>query len=955
MFNQMQLLREWDLESSVKEIRKNRFKYVYDLGIIDFIFLSKDMNEFFEMHDEIWCENETEFFLAIFDDKEIHICDSKTKPNQEHPIENASIDLFTYGENTSKARKYLQLFKKENIDAGECIKEIQKALKRRQRIRTTVDEDLMKNLELRKDKILKLLGNRKNREEIAQKMIDRCLFIRFLEDRAGRNDLKNILSSENLDDLLNLFDYYSETLNGDIFEKGDIPRDISNKVMRELKCVFGVIYTRPDSQTTLVPYSFKSIPIILISNIYEKFLSKQEKRSEGIIFTPENVVDYIIDKILKNNQIVSKIKEGKIRILDPACGSGVFLVKFLEKIVEKMEWKEGESLLRKKASIVENCLYGIDKNDNALRIAALSLYLKIIEDERPEVINREFFSEDKEHFMFPGLKKNMNLINGDSLFDNLFNGQKFDIIVGNPPWGLKFTDREKRIIRNKWASVSDYQSSECFLFRIEEWMEKGTMCGLIVNLSNFANVRAKKFREDLMGRYSLKSFTNLSRIKSITFGERSEPACILFFTKADDSLATGTVDFYTPNLSYFSKLTYIISEDDKSEISVLKLEEDDNLWHIYALGYDRYTSLIEFLDSCRCNYLEDFKKEFREGIGEKKDPEMSKEEFNEKYKASSKITEDHYPVIDSLREISPYFGKEKKEYLLHGPHLKRPKNIDLFKGKKLIITRGLPTKAFIDSDTTLFDTNFWIFKLKTDYPEEYLLFFESLLNSELAHFYLGVKYPLREKGSYPKINKQKIEQFPIPDLKNKNDIVDEIIKSVLSLKSLGSCENPNYRKLQDDINKMIFELYDLDYYDIKEIEHYRVEKRKRNTILNEKDIQKYCKEFIDTFKPFIKEEFFLNPEWGTSEFFGTIVKFAISENEVSLCYNGELERFVHIIESKELRYKKKDVFKEKKIKFYDNDELYIYKSNKLKDWTEFMAIEDANGELSIFFQKLGGV
>lgn len=948
----MQPLREWGLEGYIIEVKENKFRYAYDLGVIDFIFLSKDTSRFFEMHDEIWCENETEFFLAIFEDREIHICDSKTKPNHEHPIENASIDSFWYGENTLKARKYLQLFKKENIDTGECIKEIQRSLKKRKRMR--VDEDLVENLKSQKNRIINLLGNRKNKEEIAQKMIDRCLFIRSLEDRAGRNDLKNILNRANLDDLLDLFDFYSRNLNGDVFEEGDIPRDIDSAVIKELEHVFGVMYIRSDLQKTLTPYCFKSIPIILISNIYEKFLSKKEKNNEGIVFTPENVVDYMIDKILKDGQTAHKIKEGKIRVLDPACGSGVFLVKFLEKIFEGIEKEVGESLLRKKAYIVENCLYGVDKNDNALRIAALSLYLKIIEDENPEVINREFFNKNEEHFMFPGLKKNKNLVNGDSLFDDLFGGEKFDIIVGNPPWGLGFKDEEKKIVGKKWKNASDYQSSQYFLFKIEEWMKKGTICAMIVNLSNFTNLRAEKFRKDLITRYSMKFFTNLSRIKNITFGEESEPACILFFTSSNNDMVSNTVNFSTPGSSYFSDLTYIISDDNKSEVPISKLKENDNLWHIYALGYDKYIGLVEFLDGGKCNYLGDFKKEFKEGIGEKKDPRMDKKEFNAKYRAFSRINENYYPIIDSLTGVSPYFGKEKKEYLLYGPHLKRPKYLGLFEGKKLIITRSWPTKAFIDFDTTLFDTNFWIFKLKDDYPEKYLLFFESLINSELAHFYLGVKHHLREKGKYPKTNKQRIAQFPIPDLKNKKDIVDEIIKTVQLLESLGSCKNSSYRKLQDDINGMIFDLYGLDYYDIKEIEHYKIERGRENTAVKDKDIQNYCREFADTFKPFIKEELFLNPKWGTSEFFGTIVKFGISEYRTPICYDKELERFVHIIENQEIEYGRKDVFKERKIKFYDDDELYIYKSNKLKDWTEFMAIRDANEELGIFFQKIGG-
>jgi hypothetical protein len=211
------LLEKLDLKDHVDEIRKDRFRYTYDLGTIDFVSLRRDECEFFKIHDEIWCENRTEFFFAILENEEIHICDSKTKPDQKSPIKNASIDSFRYGENSDTERKYLQLFTKENIDTGECYKEIQKFLKKRERI--TVDKDLIRNLELRRRRIVGLLSNKVEKEKIAQKLIDRCLFIRFLEDRAGRNDLKEILEHNNLAELLELFDFYSERLNGDVFEK----------------------------------------------------------------------------------------------------------------------------------------------------------------------------------------------------------------------------------------------------------------------------------------------------------------------------------------------------------------------------------------------------------------------------------------------------------------------------------------------------------------------------------------------------------------------------------------------------------------------------------------------------------------------------------------------------------------------------------------------------------------
>ena len=889
------LLKEWDLERSVK-IRENRFRYTYDLGAVDFVFL-KDENGFFKMHNKIWCENKIEFFLAIFENGEICICDAKTKPDKEHPM-GAVIDFFTYKEDTPKARKYYHLFKRENIETGKCITEVQTLLTKK-KPRVTVDEDLMKTMELCRNKIAALV--KKDEKGVVQKIIDRCLFIRLLEDRTGINDLKSVLNRKKFDELVDLFDFYSETF-GSIFEKGDVPRGINNEVMRELQCVFGDSDT-PDCCTVL--YSFKDIPASVITSIYEKLLSKEEER----ILIPEKVVEYTVDKILEDSSITDKINEGEIKVLDIMCGSGAFLVTFLEKIIEKKQ-KNRKLSLKEKAHILENCLYGIDESHDAIRATALSLYLKIIEDEPPETVENLLTDKNSSS----GLKP--NLLHGN-LCDNLFYGKKFDVIGGSLLQNHLFS--EEGIKQN-----TAYHSQ--LLLYIEKWMEKGASCGIVTPLPWFTQRKLEKFRKDFMEKYSLKSFTNLSRINTT---HKGDPVCIVFFTNIPGTMIT----FCTPSRSYFSEATGIITDDNTCEVPAVTLRETDNLWRIYALGYHQYVRVLTYLDRHKYNYFEDFLK------GDQLH-HVCREEVTKTYEASSEVAEDYSTELDSRL---PSIGKEKQEYTYEDTE---PDYTDSLK-KKLIIPKTWPIKAFIDS--AAHDTNAWSYTLKDNYPEEYLLLFETVLNSRLAHFYLEVKYRLGEED-YPGIQLQHISHFPVPDLEFNRNVIKDIVKIVKSLKSLDSCRS-YYKKLQNDLDELIFMLYDLIYYDRKEVEQYYIEKEK-DTIVKKEDIKRYCEEFIDSFNPFIKEEFFLNPEWGMSEFFGTMVRFSVSEEEKPLRYNKKLERFFHIIETQKIGYGKKDIFREKKIKFYDNNELYIYKSNKIKDWTEFMAMKDANEELHEHFRRL---
>ena len=883
------LLEEWGLEKSVREIRKTHLRYTYDLGNMDFIFLKEGEHTFLDIHSALWCENETEIFVAISENGDIHICDSKTKPTRERSIENAAIDSFNYKKKAPKARKFLRLFRKKNIDSGKCMNEMQKLLRKRRKrkrrkrkkMRITIEEDLITTMELCTERISSLLD--KEEKEIAHNIVDRCLLIRFLEDKTDRDDLRNVLRHKNLNDLLDLFDSYSKVL---AFEK-DMPRNISSKIMEILE-VFG-----PAGM-----YNFKDTPVMVISSVFENLLSRREHKQ----VIPKNVAEYIADNLLDSCP-VDKMRENEIRILDPACNTGIFLITFLEKIIERKEENGVRLSLEEKIQIL-NCLHGIDKSSHALGIAAVCLYLKTVEGERP-VVNTFF----EDNFV----KAVAHLRQGNPLDDNVFWDEPFDIIAGNL---LQVSSLKERTVKDQLEN--EWPSSDCsqFLLDMKKWMEPKTMCGIVAPLSYFTRKKFEKFRKDFLDVYGLKSFTNLSRIKDIT---TQQEVCILFFDTTSE-----TVEFCTPELTYFSLLTGVISEDNKADVAIAILHENDHLWPVYALGCHSYVEVIDILDRSSCGRFEDF-------FVQEKCLKLVREEHSRIYRASSKS-------IEALNNNLPF---EKEEPELLEKYTIHIENGDL-KGKKLFVTKTWPIKTVIASDVSD-DANFLIYELRRDYPAQYLLLFETILNSTLAKFYFEVKYYLGE-SCYP-VNVQHLDQFPIPDLKQ-SQCIDELVEAALLLKCIDPSDS-YYTTLENKRDALVFTLYDLDYYDIKKIEHYYLENRN----VREEDIQKYCEEVIDTFQSFIKEGYVLNPEWATSEFFGTLVRFSASEDDIPLQYNKELEQFMRIIGRK---FERKDIFKEKKIRFYRNNDLYFYKSNKLKDWTEFMAIKDANEELHLLLQKLEG-
>ena len=957
----MDVLKELNFQPSDFSLPKNNiFEYVSNLGSLSFVKMESDAKlyeQFYDVHRDIWNENKSEIFVAIIDENEIIICDSKIRPERENPIDNVKLTSFDYGENTVEAKKYLENLKKENIDNGSFWEVMSKIIRERKKKRSPIDDDLLKNLIERREKLQKIFKD--DTGDIPQKLIDRCLFIRYIEDRLGYNNLKQVLKEKNIEKLLILFKYYNGALNGDLFEDDSI-QITSPSVLSELEQVFGEYYIYTYRQQTIIPYKFDKIPILLISHIYQKFLKKDKIEREGIVFTPENMVDFMVNEVFKSEDVSKKVLNGKIKILDSACGSGIFLVKSFERILT--ERRQFIVDIHEKSRLLKECIYGIDLDQNALRVAAFSLYLKIFEGIDPQIIKEEVFDRyDKgmEHFMFPGLR-DKNLINANSLFDETFN-DKFDVILGNPPWGFKFDKNGKQKIDKKWGNdVSDYQSSQCFLHQTKVWMKEDTVVGMVVNISNFTNIGAKDFRAKLLMNYSILNFITLTKIKEITF---PEPACILIFTLKKHA---HDVQFFIPELTQFSKLTRKITvrDDDKFKFSQEKLS-DDTYWHICLLGLNTYLDLIKKITSKKDTLNEDPRENYYFTLDRysviRQGATLYSTKLHEtitnaksKYESEEKLGTDYYPMVRSIKVVKQFLFNRKNDfkYLKYGPDLERQRNIELFQGDKLVITRSWPLKAAYNNDTIIFSSSFDILKLKEGVNKNYLYVFEAILNSKLGFFYLDSLYRQRPEGNFSKVDIHSLKKFPIPDLTNKENIIEDIVKTIEKIR-IGS----NIEKNRQLINKLVFCLYDLDYYEqMQVLDYYKLQTiGRKSLVLTEEDFDEYIDEFKDSFSSLIKEKYTLNAECYTSDFLGALIKFNFSTEEKKTQYNisKSLKKLIGIIHKDKLyEIDYKPVLEENKLRFYNKNSLIIYKSNHLRDWTRTEAINDVKKEIEMIYGNL---
>ena len=394
-----------------------------------------DVNHILQAKSYAWSTKEV-YFVILTDFEEFKLFDASLKPNSRYPGEGLIFD-FRYTDYLKNIDKLYNLSKDE-VEKGSLEKLLPRDVKSK-RLRIPVDKAFLEDMTAWREELAKDIYKRNPPSppfdkgglggfeinllnEVVQKLLDRIIFIRIAEDRKIRdaNELKDIVElwrhegkrKSILNHLRDLFYEVNDDLNGDIFkphacESIDVDSNLLADIIENLyfpKC----------------RYRFDVIGVELLGSIYECYLGstirvtpqriKVEEKPEvrkagGVYYTPKYIVEYIV----KNT--VGKLIEGKtpkqiekIKILDPACGSGSFLLGAYQYMLDyhlkyyREHPKEALTLhlfpywnpsseelslpLHQKAKILRNNIFGVDIDPQAVEITMMSLYLKALEGER---------------------------------------------------------------------------------------------------------------------------------------------------------------------------------------------------------------------------------------------------------------------------------------------------------------------------------------------------------------------------------------------------------------------------------------------------------------------------------------------------------------------------------------------------------------------------------------------
>ncbi len=489
---------------------------------------------------------------------------------------------------------------------------------------TRVDWKLLGNLELL-DKSLQKDGLSRI---TSHALIGKYVYLRYLKDRgilsprklaewgidpdaiftrnATRNALKNLLKR------------IAGWLNGSVFP---LPLDGEDAPeAHHIRRVAGIFQgDDPSGQLHLDfnAYDFSYIPIETISVIYEQFLHSAGRGKEaGAYYTPIPLVNYMLEELNDRHRLHNHMK-----VFDPACGSGAFLVQCYRWLVERERCNAPAQHLSpaKLGSLLEEHIFGMDDDEDACRVAQLSLTLTLLDYIDPPDL------QENPDFRIPTIL-NTNIFKGN-FFDfptawlKAMDGVKFDWIVGNPPWKDLSKDRlEKRdepawqwmIGHRKSHPTGGNQLAEAFAWKVTELVAEAGVVALVLPAMTLFKDESRQYRKAFFHTLHVWCVVNFANLAEVLFAGRArKPAAVFFYSlkEAASSRPQETILTFAPLVanqeanrpvsSGARKETWniVVNASEIREIPLTRVVSGERLpWKIAMWGATRDQRLVDYLD-----------------------------------------------------------------------------------------------------------------------------------------------------------------------------------------------------------------------------------------------------------------------------------------------------------------------------------------------------------------------
>ena len=823
--------------------------------------------------------------------------------------------------------------------------------KNRFNIQGRVDSTLMSNLRIMRRTLINQISSRSNinKEDIiniVHSLLSRSILIKYLEERKDsqgetvfpKGFFTNFLSSANCyTDILankeatyNLFSALKEKFHGDILQVSKIEKEIvTQEDLNELQLFLLANSKFNDKQLTLWKlYSFDIIPIQLISSIYELFFHLSDERdTKGTYYTPLHLVNLVMDEVFpwEGNYVQTSF-------FDPACGSGIFLVEAYRRIV--CRWMENHKNTHitssKLKELLTNSIFGVDINEDAVRVSSFSLNLAMCDFLDPRSI--------WEKLSFPELI-GKNLIVTDFFESSVnFNYQKYDIIIGNPPWESNITESAKNYLESNKKIIGDKQIAQAFSIKCANLVSNNGIICLIMPSKGFLfnrSTKNTKYRHNFFKDNDVHTIINLSIYRRFLFDHASGPATIVIYSPNNTRKSIEQPIIYcTPKPSYTIEDTRKFSIDPTD---ICRIPHDiifnDHIWKIAMWGTPRDLELINKMNNTFVSmrtFIEQNNMKTAEGYTRGSRKKQCEELLG-------------LPLVEAKHFQANYIPKQSLKIIDFTGFESTVKNTrDIFAAPHLVIKQshknGFFLSALLDYDAAF---NHSLLGIHGD--TKILKYLNLIIGSRVFSYYhiLTNRKWLVERDE---LEAGDIWSTPIPtpdlkDLEEANYIFDKQL-------------TPNHdNNLAENFVRRMFRLQEYDQHLVDDVIDYVFDYfQKRN---NAKSFvspeETFYKFYYNTLKETLINTFGNHVKISGDLYYGVaplsvlILKFDQSELEGLRIFTqeDELEKILTKLDSNLLE-KKYIVYIRRNLRIYQQDKIYIVKLAQKKYWSYSAACRDAD-------------
>jgi type I restriction-modification system DNA methylase subunit len=704
-----------------------------------------------------------------------------------------------------------------------------------------------------------------------QQIIDRIVFLKVCEDRLLEKEGSLIAQIRKGNYYQNLYQYFAiadQKYNSGLF---DLKKDaitanlvIDNKV---IKSIIEELYGEDENGIT---FNFNIIPVEILGYAYEQFLGKviyltsansakieekpEVRKAGGVYYTPQYIVDYIVKETL------GRLIEGKtpqeistIKILDPACGSGSFLLGAYQYLLDyhlnyynqyypngknpknSPLTPEGKLTTAEKKRILLNNIFGVDIDSQAVEVTKLSLLLKALEGETEASIHAslKLFNErvlpsideniqcgnsligtdfyDSGLFLTPQEERKINVFDWKIAFKEVFRQGGFDVVIGNPPYVLLQSLEQRMIfdyaLKNFVSAKYKIDMYQLFLEQTLKLLKNSGLLGYIIPNTFLKNIHSEPIRKLLLENTKIKQI-NLLNYR--VFEQASVDTCLLIYEKSEGNLENEIIINQANqqfDLQFFVKITQRnLLQNPRYDFNIF-IKEDEHL--ILRKMNSKAKPLSNY---CGAYF----------GI----------QTFDRaKYVSTKQKNKNYKPVIDG-GNIERYYLKPPTEFVYFVPEAIKSGGQEKHYLQDRICIRQIgkfPIATFVKSGIFALNT---VYNVYLTSPTN-LKFILGIINSKICTFFWQ-KINYDAKTTFPKIKKEAILSIPIPNIDFENPTEkrahDEIVKFVEMLlelnKRLHKATLPSdIRQLQARIqaaerqlDQLVYRLYDLTSEEIKLID-----------------------------------------------------------------------------------------------------------------------------------------